>query len=138
MGTRTRRRTADNAVRRILVVDDDPTIRNILVQVLKLEGYDVQAACNGGEAFERCSTETRPFDVLVTDLMMPLMGGKELIQRARSLHPALRAICLSASFSETWLDRSVLFLPKPFSLKAIVALVQTALEGTTRRAAESA
>jgi len=124
--------------RRILVADDDPTIRNILVQVLKLQGYEVESACNGGEAFDRCTTDARPFDVLITDLMMPVMDGRELIERARTVQPGIRVICLSASFSDVWLDLAVLFLPKPFSLRSIVALVKSALEGPQRRSAETA
>jgi len=145
MGTRVRWSNAAAAAgdtglrprRRILVADDDATIRNIIVQVLKLQGYEVDAATNGTEALELCAAAPRPYDVLVTDLMMPLMGGKELIERARGLEPALRVICLSASFSEASLDCSVLFLPKPFSLRAIVALVKSALEQTRRRQAET-
>src|SRR5882672_3041347 len=87
MGTRTRIRNGENTCRRILVVDDDPTIRNILVQILKLQGYEVEAACNGADALTHCSAEIRPFDVLITDLMMPLMDGKELIGRVRVLYP---------------------------------------------------
>lgn len=143
MGTQTRfRQIEDGAAKpgrhRILVVDDDATIRNILVQVLKLQGYEVHAACNGAEAFQKFSDDEHAFDVLVTDLMMPLMTGKELIDKARAIHPSLRVICLSASFSEASLDRSVLFLPKPFSLRAITALVKSALEGTSIRRAETA
>jgi DNA-binding NtrC family response regulator len=121
--------------RRVMVVDDDPTIRNIIAQVLKLEGYDVQAASNGAEAFDLVLADSRPIDVLVTDLMMPLITGEELIQRTREVHPEIRVICLSASFTEAWLDLSVLFLPKPFTLRAIVSLVRSALEGTRRREA---
>src|SRR5258706_386784 len=90
MGTRTRIRNAENATRRILVVDDDPTIRNILVQVLKLQGYEVEAACNGADALGHCTGIARPFDVLITDLMMPIMDGKELIARVRDLTPDIR------------------------------------------------
>ena len=137
MGTRTRIRNAENATRRILVVDDDPTIRNILVQVLKLQGYEVEAACNGADALGHCTGIARPFDVLITDLMMPLMDGKELIGRVRVLYPDVRVLCLSATYSSTWLDLSVLFVPKPFSLRGIVALVKSALEGTRWREAET-
>jgi len=137
MGTRTRIRNAENACRRILVVDDDPTIRNILVQVLKLQGYEVEAACNGADALAHCPPEAQPFDVLITDLMMPLMDGKELIGRVRVLYPDVRVLCLSATYSNTWLDLSVLFVPKPFSLRGIVALVKSALEGTRWREAET-
>ncbi|HEV3026751.1 MAG TPA: response regulator [Planctomycetota bacterium] len=145
MGTRIRERQGadnsdalDKSRRRILVVDDDPTIRNILVQVLKLQGYEVESASNGAEALEHCSGDSKPFDVLITDLMMPLIGGKELIERVRVLHSDIRVVCLSATYSDTWLDLSVLFVPKPFSLRGIVAIVKSALEGTRWRKAETA
>jgi len=144
MGTRIRERQGldgqeevKTPCRGILVVDDDATIRNILVQVLKLQGYRVESACNGAEALDHCSGEVPPFDVLITDLMMPVMGGKELIERVRGLHPEIRVICLSATYSDTWLDLSVLFVPKPFSLRGIVALVKSALEGTRWRKAQT-
>ena len=137
MGTGTRIPNAENAARRILVVDDDPTIRNILVQVLKLQGYEVEAACNGADALGHCSGVARPFDVLITDLMMPVMDGKELIARVRDRYPDIRVLCLSATYSDAWLDLSVLCVPKPFSLRGIVALVKSALEGTRRREAET-
>ncbi|HVR85346.1 MAG TPA: response regulator [Planctomycetota bacterium] len=145
MGTRSRERQgadssdgSDQAHRRILVVDDDPTIRNILVQVLKLQGYEVESASNGAEALEHCPGNSRPFDVLITDLMMPIIGGRELIERVRVLQPDIRVVCLSATYSDTWLDLSVLFVPKPFSLRGIVAIVKSALEGTRWRKAETA
>jgi CheY-like chemotaxis protein len=145
MGTRIRERqdagakdSEEKPRRRILVVDDDPTIRNILVQVLRLQGYEVEAASNGAEALEQWSGDSKRFDVLITDLMMPLMTGKELIERVRAVQPDIRVICLSATYSDTWLDLSALFVPKPFSLRGIVALVNSALEGTRWRKAETA
>jgi len=86
MGTQTRIRNAGNSTRRLLVVDDDPTIRNILVQVFKLQGYDVEAACNGADALDHCTGLAKPFDVVITDLMMPVMTGKELITHLRDLY----------------------------------------------------
>lgn len=124
--------------RRVLVVDDDPTIRAVLVRVLQQHGFDVQAAANGVEALDLATRESRPFDLLMTDLMMPLMGGRELVDQLRQLQPEIRVICLSASYSDTWLELSVLFLPKPFSLRAIVAMVTAALEGTRWRKVETA
>jgi len=137
MGTLTRIRKSENTASRILVVDDDPTIRNILVQVLKLQGYDVEAASNGADALGHCTGLARPFDVLITDLMMPLMNGKELIGHVRNIYPDIRVLCLSATYTDAWLDLSVLCVPKPFSLRGIVALVKSALEGTRRREAQT-
>jgi two-component system cell cycle sensor histidine kinase/response regulator CckA len=119
--------------RRILIVDDEPTIRNILIHVLKLQGYDVLVAMNGREALSVCTTDPGRIDVLISDLMMPEMDGVELIRRATGLRPEMATICLSASHADVSLDTSVLFLPKPFSLQAIVSTVRSALEGAATR-----
>jgi two-component system, cell cycle sensor histidine kinase and response regulator CckA len=111
------------APKTILVVDDAATIRNILVQVLRLQGYNVLSAMNGADALRLIEESTEPIDVLVTDLMMPLMGGEELIAKTALIRPEIRVICLSASLTEVTLNRAVLFLPKPFSLSAIVRSV---------------
>ena len=66
---------------RVLVVDDDPEILDGLASFLKDEGYAVETARNGAEALEKTQT-TKP-DVLLVDLMMPVMDGAELIQRLR-------------------------------------------------------
>ena len=114
----------------LLVVDDEATIRTILVQVFKQAGYRVLCASNGVQAMEVINAHPEPIDVLITDLTMPLMAGDELIERATAVRPELKVLCLSAAFTAVSLTESVLFLPKPFELKAVVALVRSALEGT--------
>jgi two-component system cell cycle sensor histidine kinase/response regulator CckA len=125
-GTGTRRKT-------LLVVDDQATIRNILVQVLKLEGYDVRSAVHGLDALEVAAGIPQKIDVLLTDLSMPYMGGEELIERLTAERPETRVICLSAAFTEVALAQDVLFLPKPFSLKAVVSMVKGVLDGSLPR-----
>ena len=125
-GTGTRRKT-------LLVVDDQATIRNILVQVLKLEGYQVQCAVDGLDALEVASAIPGKIDVLVTDLSMPRMGGEELIKTLTAARPETRVICLSAAFTKVSLAEDVLFLPKPFSLKTLVSMVKGVLDGSLPR-----
>lgn len=67
---------------RILVVDDEPDIRFILRHILQREGYEVDVAINGAAALE-CVKEGHP-DLVITDLMMPVMDGNELVERLRS------------------------------------------------------
>lgn len=122
-GTGTRRKT-------LLVVDDQATIRNILTQVLKLEGYRVLSAVNGVDALEAAAGNDGKIDVLITDLSMPIMGGEELIQRLTDVRPETKVICLSAAFTKVSLQQAVLFLPKPFSLKDVVAMVKGVLDGS--------
>lgn len=119
--------------RRVLVVDDEATIRTIVAEVLKVKGFDVLVAMNGLEALEICSRDPGRIDVLLTDLQMPVMGGEELVRRAMRIRPGLRTICLSAGFSEVCLEGAVLFLPKPFTLMALLSTVRAALEGPDSR-----
>ena len=74
---------------RVLVVEDDPTLRRVIELMLDARGYVVDQARNGKAALDRM-TELPP-DVVVADLMMPLMDGHELFERMRA-HPALKAI----------------------------------------------
>jgi len=116
--------------RTLLVVDDQATIRNILVQILKLEGYEVLSAAHGLEALQRAAEHPGPIDVLITDLMMPFMGGEELIERLAEERPETRVICLSAAFSKASLSRDILYLPKPFSIRSVVHTVKSVLDGS--------
>jgi two-component system cell cycle sensor histidine kinase/response regulator CckA len=116
----------------LLVVDDQATIRNILIQVLKLEGYRVLSAGDGVDALETAAQNPGKIDVLITDLSMPFMGGEELIEKMTAVRPETRVICLSAGFTEVSLSRDVLFLPKPFSLKDVSDMVRGVLDGSLR------
>ena len=69
-------------MKEILVVDDEPNMRFLVRIILEGAGYEVVEAHHGGAALERAK-ESRP-DLVVTDLMMPMMGGRELIDRLRS------------------------------------------------------
>lgn len=68
---------------RILIVDDDPSIRFVLRLILEHEGYEVIEAAQGQEALDMLSADPLP-NLVVTDLMMPILTGMELIQRIRA------------------------------------------------------
>ncbi|MDQ6879061.1 MAG: response regulator [Candidatus Dormibacteraeota bacterium] len=68
---------------RILIVDDDPSVRFVLRLILEAEGYEIVEAIHGEAALEVIRPNPLP-DIVMTDLMMPVMGGIELIQRLRS------------------------------------------------------
>ncbi|MGF6276290.1 CheY-like chemotaxis protein [Massilia sp. UYP11] len=109
----------------ILVVDDNEMIRYLLERSLRAAGHRVRVAANGVEALALC--ETMHFDVLLTDLNMPLMNGDALIARARALQPGLRCILLSADeVPPQPLGDGVTCLTKPLSRKELAALVARA------------
>lgn len=80
-------------MRHILLVDDDPDIREVLGSVLTHEGYWVRTAATGVEAIRTIRT-SQP-DIVITDILMPDMTGLELIMQLRSAKPRLRVVAIS-------------------------------------------
>jgi DNA-binding response OmpR family regulator len=122
---------------RVLVVDDDVTVREVVVTYLRAGGYDVGEAADGESALEQLGAE--PADLLVLDLMLPGIDGLEVCQRIRAGGDDLPVIMLTALGSET--DRVVGlehgaddYVTKPFSPRELVLRVESVL----RRAGERA
>jgi CheY-like chemotaxis protein len=104
---------------RILVADDEPSILELMRNVLDLWGYQVELCPNGGEALKSVSQSS--VDLLLIDNLMPVLSGVEVLRRLRSTHPALPAILMSGYISQE--DRQACaelgkidVLSKPFSL----------------------
>jgi len=82
----------------ILVVDDDENLRYLMSVTLKRAGYRVDSAGNGAEALDKIqSAKEDPYNVLVTDQMMPIMGGIELLKKAKESDPHLEVIVITAA-----------------------------------------
>jgi len=79
---------------KILVVDDDQELRENIVEILKAEDFDVRTAANGEEALDLLS-ETG-FDLVLLDLIMPKMGGMEVLSLIKRLHPGVKVIMITA------------------------------------------
>ena len=119
----------------ILVVDDEAAVTRLVQLRLENEGYDVEVAANGAAALEKLAA--RDYDVLVTDLCMPQLGGQELVEavRKQTHNEGLRIFVLSSRPEEEyrrWTEEQpgVTFLEKPVSLNRLVALIQEELQGT--------
>ena len=119
----------------VLVVDDDPSIRRMIVAALKRDGYVFHEAPNGKEALDLMRSE-HP-NVVVLDLMMPILSGWDVLQ-ARELEPDLKSIpviIISANRAPevaTAVDMGICaFLPKPFDIGALSALVRSCLPITS-------
>ena len=115
----------------VLVVDDDPSIRRMIVAALRRDGYIFREAPNGKEALDLMRSE-HP-NVVVLDLMMPVLSGWDVLQ-ARELEPELKeipVIIISANRAPevaTAVDKGICaFLPKPFDIGALSALVRSCL-----------
>jgi len=111
----------------ILIVDDEPDLREILADALTDEGYRVRTASDGQRAVEFLSTDdiTAP-DVIISDVVMPRMTGVRLVEWLRAGGDETPVILMSATYSGAQLP-GVRFLPKPFQLDDLSAAVQLAL-----------
>ncbi len=121
---------------RILVVDDEASIRNFLVRVLQLEGYTVQAACDGREALEHLSGAA--YDLLLTDIKMNRLDGVELLRLARERYPDLAVILLTGhaavpSAIAALRQGASNYLLKPAKNEDILSAVAAALENRVRQ-----
>jgi len=118
-------------VPRILLAEDDDSMRGFLVSALKKAGYDVIDYANGEEAFERLKSE--PFTLLLTDIVMPKMDGIELARRASELDPDLKIMFITGFAavvlnSEVAAPKDARVLSKPFHLKDLVREVDRLLD----------
>ena len=115
---------------KILVVDDDPAIRQLLTDVLEMDGHEVHLAVDGNDGL-RLLELTRP-DFVVLDVMMPGVDGYDVLRaiRAQEGDPLpvlmLTAAADPASATRGWVDGVDYFLAKPFAPDAVLDLVESA------------
>lgn len=115
---------------RILVVDDEASIRELLTRTLALTEYDVEAVADGATGLDRLRLGS--YDLLLADLRMPGMDGLTLIREARRLHPGLRVIIITGYSSESSAIEAVNlavvgYLVKPFRVPQVLTAVARAL-----------
>lgn len=106
----------------ILVVDDEDAIRNLVCAVLKSAGYHVMTARNGLEGVAVFRSYPDLIDLVITDMMMPVMNGADAIARIRESRPAVPVICTSG-YADQEIPAGAMFLPKPFTPAALAELV---------------
>jgi DNA-binding response OmpR family regulator len=118
-------------VERILVVDDEQFIRELLAEILLSEGYEVVSASNGREAIKRAALE--PFHLVILDANMPEMDGIETTRRLRSQRETSSVpIIMVTAFEETRTEALHAgvddFVPKPFDVADFLARVKALLK----------
>jgi CheY-like chemotaxis protein len=114
---------------RILVVDDEPAVRELWVDVLTGSGFDVIAAVDGEDALQRLDGDT--CDLVVSDLLMPRLGGWGLLSAIRQRYPDLPFILASGYAQTSDLERArrerVPLLEKPVAVRELCRVVQDVL-----------
>lgn len=108
---------------KILLAEDDSDMRRFLIKALEQAGYSVAAFDNGQSAFDRLREE--PFELLLTDIVMPEMDGIELARRATALDPDIRIMFITgfaavALNSDNQTPKDAKILSKPFHLRDLV------------------
>ena len=114
----------------LLIADDNETLRALVSQGLRADGYIVIEAGDGPQALEQIGRE--PIDVLITDIVMPTMNGIELLERARAIRPNMRAIIITGHGTkfaaiEALRYQACDFISKPFELGELRAAIEIAL-----------
>jgi len=117
---------------KILLVEDNYDIRRSTKEFLKSFGYEVIEGDNGSEALDIFQREKDKIDLLITDLMMPVMGGKELAYKVREIDPTMKILFISGygkeAINETLPgEGSVSFLQKPYTIRELAEKVKSLL-----------
>jgi CheY-like chemotaxis protein len=114
-------------------VEDEGAVRTIVSKILQNKGYTVLEAHHGPEALEICQVHEGPIHLMVTDVVMPHMSGRELAERLTILRPELRVLFMSGYPDNAIVHHGVLgagtaFLQKPFTLNALEGKVRELLD----------
>jgi CheY-like chemotaxis protein len=112
----------------ILLVEDEPAVRQLFAQALLRAGYRVYEARNGQEAMKVFDQHGDAIDLLLTDLRMPYMGGVELAQHLRARRKTLKLICVSGYPGGAESELTGDFLAKPFSRESLLSKVREVLD----------
>lgn len=119
----------------ILVVEDEDLVRDLAVSVLQEQGYTVMVACNGSEALQFVNERRKAgIDLILTDVVMPKIGGRELVEKISAIYPGIKVLFMSGYVDDETVHTSavnakIAFLPKPITPSALAIKVRNVLDG---------
>lgn len=136
VATREGRETVSGGSETVLVVEDEPALREVTVRSLRSLGYAVLEATDGKDALRVAARYPNRIDLLLSDVIMPGLGGRKLAEQLCAVRPELRVLYASgytdrAFLKQTALESTTGFLQKPFSLADLATKVREALDEVT-------
>ena len=128
------RRAGEGGGETVLLIEDDARVRRVTSRILEQGGYRVIVANDGNEALARAREEARPLDLVVTDVVMPGLGGRAVADQLRELWPRTPVLFVSGypqdfGTAEGAFGRDASCLPKPFTPVALLERVRALLDG---------
>jgi CheY-like chemotaxis protein len=121
-------------VETVLIVDDEPEVRAVARDMLKAKGYNTLDTGDPTLALRIARTESQAIHLLLTDVVMPLMNGRELADQMRTIRPTIKVLYMSAYSTETIEDYGIRLAPgepfvmKPFTIDSLTSSVRTVLD----------
>jgi CheY-like chemotaxis protein len=117
----------------VLLVEDESSVRRLVRIILDTLGYRVIEASSGAQALQVAATEPEVIDILVTDVVMPGMGGRELAVQLTRVRPNLRVLYMSGYTDDTVqrngvLEAEVAFVAKPFNAESLALTLRETLD----------
>lgn len=124
---------APHGTETILLVEDEEQVRRIVHEILETQGYQVLVAVNGEEALAIAQQHEGEIDLMITDVVMPQMGGRESVERLSPLRPRMRVLYMSGYTDDAivrhgLIDEQLQFIGKPFTADALARKVRTVLD----------
>ena len=117
----------------ILLVEDEEMVRKLAVKLLKKQGYKVLEAPDGRIALKLCEEHRKPIHLILSDVVLPGMSGRDLVERLKVIYPEAKALFMSGYTDNVILhhgilDRGIEFIQKPFTLDGLARKVREVLD----------
>jgi two-component system, cell cycle sensor histidine kinase and response regulator CckA len=126
----------------ILLVEDEASVRGVILSMLEGTGYSILSACNGDEALKICKERKGRIDLLLSDVVMPGISGREMATQLAKVHPETKVLFMSGYTDDAIQHHGVLepgtaFIEKPFSQVKLTRKIREVLSGKTSFVSET-